>query len=74
VLEFLYERGEDIYLYSNRIIKDCDLMAFFRTLIHYSKMEKQRKNTIERWKDEYRESAIMVDLLSETRLTFQDEG
>ncbi|KAI8888045.1 hypothetical protein K501DRAFT_330090 [Backusella circina FSU 941] len=68
------EMQMDIGTLLELIKEECDVLAFFRTLTHYSKLESQRKNTIEKWQNEYDQSSITVEILSESKLKFQDEG
>ncbi|KAF7722239.1 hypothetical protein EC973_003520 [Apophysomyces ossiformis] len=55
-------------------IKDeCDLLAFFRLLVHYARLVDQRKSVFEELKDWAERNHLQVEAIADDRLRFEKE-
>ncbi|KAG0169669.1 hypothetical protein DFQ28_003478 [Apophysomyces sp. BC1034] len=56
-------------------IKDeCDLLAFFRLLVHYARLDDQRKNIFNDLKNWAAKNELYVEAMAEDRLRFQKDA
>ncbi|KAG2225702.1 hypothetical protein INT45_012174 [Circinella minor] len=53
------------------IKRECDLLGFFRLLIHYAKLDYERKSTFQRLKDFYDSQSISVEQVELDQLKFK---
>ncbi|KAI9243809.1 hypothetical protein BDA99DRAFT_314827 [Phascolomyces articulosus] len=54
-----------------RIKEECNLIAFFRLLIHYAKLDRGRKETFEKLKNKYASQTVLIEQVSFDQLKFK---
>ncbi|KAI8090331.1 hypothetical protein BDF21DRAFT_459783 [Thamnidium elegans] len=54
-----------------RIREECDLLQFFRVIVHYTTLEKERKRIFDKLIDRFSNTELHVELLSPSRLMFE---
>jgi hypothetical protein len=63
--------GPWILIYTFRVKEECDIMGFFRLIVHYATLDMQRKQTFKKLIDEYQDTSVNVEVLSLTKLQFE---
>ncbi|KAI7903692.1 uncharacterized protein BX663DRAFT_507312 [Cokeromyces recurvatus] len=54
-----------------QIKEDCNIMAFFRLLVHYATLDKQRKSVFDQLIQKYKDTSVNIEMLSRDKLKFE---
>ncbi|KAI9486111.1 MAG: hypothetical protein EXX96DRAFT_31195 [Benjaminiella poitrasii] len=54
-----------------QIKESCNIMAFFRVLVHYATLNRQRKSVFKRLVQKYKGTAVNVEVLSRDKIKFE---